>query len=64
MDEDVVTETSFPDRRGWKAETRGSTLCRIICTWKLCQPFVSKYCCGAIHLRFFEYDTRCPFGSE
>ncbi len=27
MDEDVVTETNFPDRSGWKADKRGSVLC-------------------------------------
>lgn len=32
IDEEVVTETSFPDRRGWKADKRGSALCRIACT--------------------------------
>ena len=36
MDEDVVTETSLPDRSGWKVDRRGSSLCRIVCTWKVC----------------------------
>lgn len=61
MDEDVVTETSLPDRSGWKEDRRGSTLCRIVCTWKLCQPIVIDLGYGAAYLRFFGYDTWCPF---
>lgn len=29
----AVTDTSFPDRRGRKAESRGSALCLIACTY-------------------------------
>lgn len=64
MEDDVVTETSFAERRGWKADRRGSTLCRIACTWKLYQRVVSRQVCGAIYLGFFGYDTWCPLRSE
>ena len=32
MDDAAVTETSFPDRRGWKADNNGSALCLIATT--------------------------------
>lgn len=33
IEELVVTETSLPDRMGWKTDSNGSALCRIDCTW-------------------------------
>ena len=57
MDEDVVTETSFPAWRGWKADKRGSALYRIDCNWKLFQQLVMSWIYGAIYLGFFGYKT-------
>lgn len=37
IEEDVVADTSLPERRGWKAESRGSTLCRTAITYILCK---------------------------
>lgn len=43
MDEGVVMDTSLPDRRGWKADRRGSTLCLIGWTW------VERSACRSFH---------------
>ena len=61
MDEDVVTETSFPDWRGLKADRRGSRLCRIACTWKSFQQTAFGQYDGAVYLGLFGYDAWCSF---
>ena len=44
IEEEVVAETTLPERRGSKAERRGSTLCLSASTWKsrqkICAYFV------------------------
>lgn len=32
IDDEAVADTSLPERRGWKAESKGSTLCLIAIT--------------------------------